>query len=258
MDHDPANEAEAQPLGREHREKRTQCQAVIDNQQHRRHAESKTQRKGEDCDLRIVREQEGGKGRQRVLILGVIQRLAQAFGRGGRVTPLRHAIADNAEKPARIAAHQHIADHRRRDRQQESDERLAPDRTDRSGPGGAEKAPQLAQRRTRHAVKLEIGARAKLFEINDQRAIKRGLARHRQRRQRRAIQQGQRQQILILQRAHRAALDPRDEIFQPLPIGGMGGAKAAGIDQHRLRRRECGNSRGGGVGHSRFLRFKST
>ncbi len=51
--------------------------AVIQDQHHRRHREGETQREGEDRDLGVVREQEGGKGREQFLLV-VVERRASA------------------------------------------------------------------------------------------------------------------------------------------------------------------------------------
>src|SRR3712207_7414560 len=94
-----------------------------------------------------------------------------------------------------------------------------------------------------HAVDEEVGARAKVLEIGDELEVERRLARHRQRGERAAVEDRQRQQILVGKLAERPRFGARDDLLQPPPFGLALGAETAGI--------------GGQSAHSAFLRLRS-
>ncbi len=87
MDQEPAAELHAQPARGEERNERAKHQAVGDDQEARRHAEGKTERKGEQGDLRVVSEEIGREDRQPALPFFREQRRAQLLGRCGGCAP---------------------------------------------------------------------------------------------------------------------------------------------------------------------------
>jgi hypothetical protein len=110
-----------------------------------------------------------------------------------------------------------------------------------------EERPELAAGAAADAVDEQIGAGAQALQIDDEIQVQRGLAGQRERREGTAIEDRQRQEILVAERAYRLALSDLEDGFQLLPFGF---AALAELARHRALR-------DGRRAHSRPRRLRS-
>ena len=96
-----------------------------------------------------------------------------------------------------------------------------------------EECAQPFERADARSIDREIGAQRQVFEIEQQIAVERDGARHRQRGQRRAIKHRQPLQFVERQRAHAAPLDAAHQLFQLAPAVLAAFAKLAAFE-HKL------------------------
>ena len=83
-----------------------------------RYAVREAEREGEQGDLRIVAEQEGGQHLQPAVLLGrAVQGGHQRLARGARLATLGEACVDEGVEPVGLAHHQREGDDRARNHQ---------------------------------------------------------------------------------------------------------------------------------------------
>ena len=107
VDRQPAAERQQQAVGLEQRQEGAEHQAIVEGQDHGRHAEREAQGEAHHADLGIVREQPGGKEAELIDLLVVAsQALAQLLGGGVEVPAALHARRDEQIVEAGIAHRQ--------------------------------------------------------------------------------------------------------------------------------------------------------
>ena len=162
-----------------------------------RQAEGEAQGEGEDRDLGVVGEQEAGQfrqplGRRRL----VVERRLQEGGRGHRVAPMGHVAVHEAREPVGVAAHQDIGHDRRHSRDHERRQGLAPQGLRRRRPVAQEEPRQPLRQPGPRAIDEELGPRTQALQIGRQALVQRDRPRHRQGRQRLAVEQRDLQQLV--------------------------------------------------------------
>ena len=80
VDRQPAAKFETQSLGHVDLEQRAQHASVHQDEQHAGHRKGEAQRKGQDCHLRVVGKEIGGKTGQEMAAAAVVEHAAQRLG----------------------------------------------------------------------------------------------------------------------------------------------------------------------------------